>query len=85
MNTTDTMAGRGRETLRAAIAGQVFVPDEITSEGRLPRLPPLPELPEALRGRVFINFEAACLADAGTGAELIGPLRRPDPASSRPA
>jgi len=34
---------------------------------------------EALRGRAFINFEAACLADAGTGAELIGPLRRLGP------
>src|SRR5580693_6308886 len=28
MNTTDTMAGRGREALRAAIAGQVFVPGQ---------------------------------------------------------
>jgi hypothetical protein len=28
MNTTDTMAGRGLEALRAAIAGQVFVPGQ---------------------------------------------------------
>jgi len=120
MNTTDTTAGRGLDALRAAIAAQVFmpdeagydryagdllfpiqraakvlhawrawtdtVPDEVTALGRLLRPPPLPELPEALRGRAFINFEAACLADAGTGAELIGPLRRlgPGRAGARP-
>ena len=29
MNSTDTMAGRDLEALRAAIAGQVFVPGEV--------------------------------------------------------
>jgi hypothetical protein len=29
MNATDTVAGRGLEALRAAIAGQVFVPGEV--------------------------------------------------------
>ena len=55
------------------------VPDEITSMGHLVRLPPLPEVPEPLRGRAFIVIEAACLGDAGTGAELTGPLRRLGP------
>jgi len=55
------------------------VPDEITSLAHLVRLPPLPELPEPLRGRAFIVIEAACLGDAGTGAELTGPLRRLGP------
>jgi hypothetical protein len=35
--------------------------------------------PEPLRGRAFAIIEAACLGDAGTGAELIGPLRRLGP------
>jgi hypothetical protein len=55
------------------------VPDEVTSLGRLLRLPPLPELPEPLRGRAFVMVEAAFLGDAGTGAELIGPLRQLGP------
>jgi hypothetical protein len=70
---------RAAEVLHAWRAWTDTVPDEVTSLGRPPRLPPLPELPEALGGRAFINFEAACLADAGTGAELIGPLRRLGP------
>ena len=51
------------------------VPDEVTSLGRILRLPPVPEVPEPLRGRAFALMEAACLADAPTGAELIQPLR----------
>jgi hypothetical protein len=54
-------------------------PDEITSIAHLVRLPPLPEVPEPLRGRAFIVVEAACLGDAGSGAELTGPLRRLGP------
>src|SRR5262249_52798091 len=51
-------------------------PDEAPSTCHLLRVPPLPEVPEPLRGRAFAILEAACLGDAGTGAELIGPLRR---------
>ena len=55
------------------------MPDEVTSLAHLLRLPPLPQLPEPLRGRAFVMVEAAYLGDAGTGAELIGPLRRLGP------
>jgi hypothetical protein len=70
---------RAAEVLHAWREWTATVPDEITSLGHLVRLPPLPELPEPLRGRAFIVVEAACLGDAGTGAELIGPLRRLGP------
>lgn len=53
--------------------------DEVTSLGRIMRFPPLPEGPEPLRGRAFAMVEAACLGDAGTGAELTQPLRRLGP------
>jgi FAD/FMN-containing dehydrogenase len=55
------------------------VPDEMTSLGRILRFPPLPEVPEHLRGRDFALVEAAYLADAAAGAELLRPLRRLDP------
>ena len=71
--------GRAAEVLHAWREWTATVPDEITSIAHLVRLPPLPEVPEPLRGRAFIVIEAACLADAGTGAELTGPLRRLGP------
>ena len=71
--------GRAAEVLHAWQAWTGTVPDEVTSQGRLVRLPPAPQLPEPLRGRAFVKVEAACLGDAGTGAELTGPLRRLGP------
>ena len=70
---------RAAEVLHAWREWTDTVPDEVTSLAHLLRLPPLPELPEPLRGRAFVMVEAACLGDAGTGAELIGPLRRLGP------
>ena len=70
---------RAAEVLHAWREWTATVPDEVTSIGHLLRLPPLPEVPEPLRGRAFAILEAACLGDAGTGAELIGPLRRLGP------
>jgi FAD/FMN-containing dehydrogenase len=70
---------RAAEVLHAWREWTATVPDEITSIGHLVRLPPLPEVPEPLRGRAFIVVEAACLGDAGAGAELIGPLRQLGP------
>ena len=70
---------RAAEVLHAWRGWTATVPDEVTSIGHLLRLPPLPEVPEPLRGRAFAILEAACLGDAGTGAELIGPLRRLGP------
>ena len=70
---------RAAEVLHAWGEWTATVPDEITSMGHLVRLPPAPQLPEPLRGRAFAMVEAACLGDAGTGAELIGPLRRLGP------
>jgi hypothetical protein len=71
--------GRAAEVLHAWREWTATVPDEVTSLAHLVRFPPLPELPEPLRGRAFIVIEAACLSDAGTGAELTGPLRRLGP------
>jgi hypothetical protein len=67
---------RTAEVLHAWRAWTGAVPDEVTSLAHLLRFPPLPELPEPLRGRAFAILEAACLSDAGTGAELTAPLRR---------
>jgi FAD/FMN-containing dehydrogenase len=70
---------RAAEVLRAWREWTATVPDDVTSLGHILRLPPLPEVPEPLRGRAFAIVEVACLGDAGTGAELIGPLRRLGP------
>jgi hypothetical protein len=70
---------RAAEVLGAWRQWTGTVPDEVTSLGHLVRVPPLPQLPEALRGRAFVMVEAACLGDAGTGAQLVGPLRRLGP------
>jgi hypothetical protein len=70
---------RAAEVLTAWRDWTLAVPDEVTSQCHLLRLPPLPQLPEQLRGRDFVMVEAACLGDAGTGAELVGPLRRLGP------
>ena len=43
------------------------------------RFPPFPEVPEPLRGRAFALVEAACICDAGVGADLIQPLRKLGP------
>ena len=67
------------EVLNAWRAWTTTVPDEITSFGRILRLPPLPEVPEPLRGRAFVQLEAAYLGDAAAGAALIQPLRRLGP------
>ena len=70
---------RAAQVLHAWRAWTGTVPDEVTSLGRILRLPPLPEIPEPLRGRAFALVEAACLGDAGTGSDLLGPLRRLGP------
>jgi hypothetical protein len=70
---------RAAEVLHAWREWTATVPDDVTSVGHILRVPPLPEVPEPLRGRAFAILEAACLGDAGTGAELIGPLRRLGP------
>jgi hypothetical protein len=71
--------GRAAEVLHAWREWTGTIPDEVTSLAHLLRFPPLPEVPGPLRGRAFIVIEAACLSDAGTGAELTGPLRRLGP------
>jgi FAD/FMN-containing dehydrogenase len=70
---------RAAEVLHAWREWTATVPDDVTSIGHILRLPPLPELPEPLRGRAFAILEAAYLGGAGTGAELIQPLRRLGP------
>lgn len=70
---------RAAEVLHAWREWTATAPDDVTSMIHILRVPPLPELPEPLRGRTFAMFEAAYLGDAGTGAELIQPLRRLGP------
>jgi FAD/FMN-containing dehydrogenase len=70
---------RAAEVLDAWRAWTETVPDEVTSIGRIMRFPPLPDVPEPMRGRAFAMVEAACMSDAGTGAELTEPLRRLGP------
>jgi FAD binding domain len=70
---------RTEEVLRAWRAWTGTVSEEVTSLGRILRFPPIPEVPEPLRGRAFSLVEAACIADAGAGADLIQPLRRLGP------
>ena len=70
---------RAAEVVRAWREWTATVPDEVTSLAHLLRFPQLPEIPEPLRGRAFAVVEAAYLGDAGSGAELTGPLRRLGP------
>jgi hypothetical protein len=70
---------RTAEVLHAWREWTATAPDDVTSIGHVLRLPPLPELPEPLRGRAFAIVEAAYLGDAGSGAELIQPLRQLGP------
>src|SRR6516162_7633819 len=70
---------RTAEVLHAWREWTATAPDDVTSIAHIVRLPPLPELPEALQGRAFAIVEAAYLGDAGSGAELILPLRRLGP------
>jgi hypothetical protein len=70
---------RTAEVLHAWREWTTSAPDDVTSIAHILRLPPLPELPEALRGRAFAIVEAAYVGDAGSGAELIQPLRRLGP------
>jgi FAD/FMN-containing dehydrogenase len=66
---------RTAEVLSAWQDWTATVPDEVTSMTHLLRFPPLPQIPEQLRGQTFAVLEAAYLGDAGSGAELIEPLR----------
>jgi hypothetical protein len=70
---------RAAEVLQSWREWVTTVPDEVTSIGRILRVPPLPTVPDQLRGRDFALVEAACVGDAGTGAELIAPLRKLGP------
>jgi hypothetical protein len=70
---------RAAEVLYAWRAWTATASDDVTSMCRILRVPPLPEVPEALRGGAFAVVEAAYLGDAGSGADLIEPLRRLGP------
>jgi hypothetical protein len=66
---------RASEVLRAWREWAQFVPDEVTSLGRLLWLPPIDEVPEPMRGRAFVGVEAAALLDASEGEKLVASLR----------
>jgi FAD/FMN-containing dehydrogenase len=70
---------RSAEVLHAWRQWTGTLPDEVTSIGRILRVPAIPTAPERLRGRAFAMVEAACLAGAAAGTELIQPLRRLGP------
>jgi hypothetical protein len=55
-------------------------PDALTSMGRLMHFPPLPQIPEPLRGRAWVNVQAAFIGSEAEGAELLRPLRELRPA-----
>jgi hypothetical protein len=55
------------------------VPDEVTSTCRFLQIPPIPEIPEPMRGARIAVVEAAILAGAEHGSELIAPLRELGP------
>ena len=70
---------RAAEVLHAWQTWTRGLPDTVTSIGRLLNLPPIPMIPEGLRGRSFVLVEAACLATADEGRELLRPLREHKP------
>jgi hypothetical protein len=70
---------RTAEVMHAWRAWTGTVPDDVTSMVHIVRVPPLSEIPEPMRGRAFAIVEAAYLGDAGSGAELVQPLRRLGP------
>jgi FAD/FMN-containing dehydrogenase len=55
------------------------VPAEVTSMARLLQLPPLPSVPEPLRGRAFVNVQAAVTGTPDEAAALLAPLRELGP------
>jgi hypothetical protein len=67
-----------------------YVPDEVTSVGRLLQVPPLPDIPEPLRGRRLVVVEAAMLMGEADAGKLLEPLRALGPemdtfATTKPA
>jgi hypothetical protein len=63
MNTTDTMAGRGLEALRAAIAGQVFVPGQAGYD-------------QARQAwNLAVDQRPAVIVDAGSAADVVQAVR----------
>ncbi len=51
------------------------LPDELSTLARILQLPRLPNVPEPVRGRQLVVIEAAFLGAAGSGGELLRPLR----------
>ena len=70
---------RAVEVLEAWSTWTADLPDEMTSLGRLLNVPPLEQIPEPVRGRSFVVVEAAWLGDAGSGSDLLAPLRELGP------
>jgi FAD/FMN-containing dehydrogenase len=70
---------RTSEVMHAWREWTLMLPDEVTSSARVLQLPPIPEIPEPLRGRSVVTIDAAVLADAARGAELMQPLRDLEP------
>jgi FAD/FMN-containing dehydrogenase len=59
------------------------VPAEVTSMARLLRLPDVPAVPAPLRGRAWVNVQAAACARPAEAAALLAPLRALAPALDR--
>ncbi len=54
-------------------------PRELTTMGRLLQIPPFPEIPAPLRGRRFVNVQAAFEGSADEAGALLRPLRELGP------
>jgi FAD/FMN-containing dehydrogenase len=70
---------RSAEVLHAWREWTATAPDEVTSSARILQLPPLETIPEPLRGRAFVNIDAAVLASEDEAREILRPLLELEP------
>jgi FAD/FMN-containing dehydrogenase len=63
------------DVLRAWLDWTGSVPEELTSSVAVIPVPDLPVVPEPLRGRQVAHVRIAYVGDAGSGHELVAPLR----------
>jgi FAD binding domain/Berberine and berberine like len=66
---------RATEVLNAWRDWTEYLPDEMTSVGRILQFPPIPQIPEPVRGRSFVVVQAIWLGEATEGERLLEPLR----------
>jgi hypothetical protein len=70
---------RAAEVLRAWRTWTDFVPEELTSVGRIMQFPPAPFIPEPVRGKSFVLVEAIFCGPEADGELWLSPLRDLEP------